>query len=169
MRLDTRLHIRRNMFRLTRWRQCVSFYDPTKRGTVSCWSYRGMETMWSGMSIPSRPHWHWNYWYIQKVRLRETINSQPMKIVGVEEDARTKNAWDTTLLNRKKEQKTIHIFPKSSTGKFWMIRATGHISYNFAQAGPAGTWYLQVVHNFAQKKIHQNEPINNNWVLLYTW
>ena len=42
----------------------------------------------------------------------------------------------------------------------------GHLAHNFPGAGHTGTCSLQVVHNFTQKQIHKNEPINDNYVLL---
>ena len=43
-----------------------------------------------------------------------------------------------------------------------------NLGYNCPGAGCTGTCSLQVVHNFAQNQIQQNEPINDNWVILET-
>ena len=44
----------------------------------------------------------------------------------------------------------------------------GYLDYNFSEAGCTGTYSIQVIHSLAQKQIQQNDPINNNYILLDT-
>ena len=85
---------------LTRSRQCVYLWAPTKIVIVNCWSNWGAETMSAGMSILSQPHQHWNFWYSKKVGFRETRKFQLTKTEGIKEDSSTKSVWYTHLLNR---------------------------------------------------------------------
>ena len=122
----------------------------------------------------SQPHRHWIFWSSQKVVSGETIKFQLIKISGVEEESIIKSARDTPLLNRKEEQKTTQHLVPGNDGKFlndtlYNCRNTVHLRYNLPEAGCTGTCSLQVTHSLAQKKIHQNYPINYNWLLLDTY
>ena len=59
-------------------------------------------------------------------------------------------------------------YGKTLNDTCYNCRKPGHLAYNLPEAGRKGTCSLQAVHTFSQKKIQQNEPINDNWVLLDT-